>query len=382
MMALSFKGPSTIDRYILKEMIPYFLVGFCFFDLLFIIAKLLDLMDLLIVKHAEFGLVAQLFITILPSIFAITIPLGVLVSVLLVFGRMSSDSEVIAMLSSGVSYWRMIRVPLVTGLAASVFMVVFNDTALPAGNYAFRKAYKEIYVKRPFSQLQEHRFVKIENRVFGIDRIDDKNNLLYNIIIYENDPTTGTRIVTTAEKGSWLKNVKMRDKRGVVYQVMRLQLEKGSVQNYEGKENREFHMRSFATLVITLKMRVTEDVDVERSPRDVPLKQLQSWIKRERQRENRTYMNILLVEYNKKWSIPFSSLAFIILGMGLALLPKKTGIGYGLGMSLGIMFVYYLLLTAGETLGRTGRLLPFVAIWLPNVILAAAGSVLLWRISK
>jgi LPS export ABC transporter permease LptF len=373
-----------VDWYFLKELVPFFLVGFAFFNLIFIINKLLEMMDMLIVKRVDAPTVALLFISMLPFIFAITIPISVLVAVLMAFGRMSSDSEIIALLSSGMSYRSMIKVPIIAGLVVSLFMIWFNDKILPAGNYIFKKTYREIVMKKPFSQLQEHRFVTIDDRVFGIGRIDQKDGTLYDVIIYERDKTTDEMTVTVARRGRWLESQKIRNDKNEVFQVMRLQLENGTVQNYEGAEGeeRQFHARSFERMIVTLSTRVTEDIDVERSARELPLKELSQRIRSARKSGRLARENDLRVEYHKKFAIPFAALAFILVGMGLALLPKKTGVGYGLGMSLAIIFVYYLLLTVGESYGKSGVIHPVAAIWFTDVLLAASGIWILTRISR
>ena len=371
-----------LDSYILKEMIPFFLVGFSFFNLVFIVNKLLDMMDLLIVKKVEAGTVLLLFIYMQPFIWAITIPISVLVSVLMAFGRISSDSELIAFLTAGTSYSRMIRVPLILGISVSLFMILFNDRILPWGNHKFKKLYSEIVMKKPFSQLQEHRFVTIDNRIFGIDKIDQKKGTLEGIIIYERDKTTQSMTVTTAERGRWLTNQKIRNSKNEVFQIMRLELEKGTVQSYENINRKEFHIRYFDKLVITISTKITEDISVERSVREMSIIEVIKKIKETKKQNRNYYMNDLLVEFHKKIAIPFASLAFIVLGVGLALIPKKSGVGYGLGMSIAIIFIYYLFLTVGENYAKTGRITPFIGVWYTNILLTLSGGVILLRISK
>lgn len=366
-------------------MIPFFLVGFCFFDLIFIINRLLEMMDMLIVKHVEIMTVMKLFITMLPFTFAITIPLSMLVAVLMAFGRLSSDSEVIAMLASGTSYWRMLRMPIFAGLIMSLFMVAFNNWVLPAGNTIFKKTYIEVNARKPFSQLQEHRFIKVGDRTIGVDKIDEKNNILENIIIYDEN-SASSMSVTSARRGTWLKNQKVKDKSGKLYQYMRLQLTDGTVQTYERftatTTQPEFQVQTFKKMIIIIKFRLSEDFGIEKSAREMNIPELASEIKKVAKAGNSYNLRELKVELQKKFSIPFASLAFVIFGIPIVLTRKKTGVGFGLGISLIVMVIYYLLLSFGESFGKSGKLDEFVAMWVTNVILSGAGIGILLRLSK
>ena len=341
------------------------------------------MMDMIIVKKVATFTVIKLFIFMLPFTFAITIPMSVLMAVLMGLGRISSDQEFIALLSAGASYWQIIRISLVFGIVMSLGMVAFNNYVLPWGNYNFRKTYyKNVYLKKPFSQLQEHRLIKIDNRTFGVDKIDDKNNILYNLVIYEKDKSTGNLIITSAKQGSWLKNKKVKDKKGSIYQIMQLELRNGSMQTYEGDEDAAFHVQKFKTFIITMKHKITEDVTVGKSAREMNFKELSELIAKTKKNKNFTYLDNLQVEYHKKIALPFASLAFVIIGVALALLPKKTSVGYGLGISLGLIFVYYLFLTIGESMGKSGKMIPFLAMWYSNFIFTIVGAVFLFRMSK
>lgn len=375
----------TIDKYILKEMIPFFLVGFSFFNLIFIINRLLEMMDMLIVKRVEGIIILKLLVTMLPFTFAITVPLSVLVAVLMAFGRLSSESEVIALLSGGTSYTRMLRMPIVAGIVMSLLMVAFNNWVLPVGNSIFKKTYIEVQARKPFSQLQEHRFTKIGTRTIGVDRIDERNNILENIIMYD-DNASGAMTITSARRGTWLKNEKVQDKFGIPYQYMRLELSDGIVQTYERfaatTTEPEFQVQTFRKMVIVIKFRLLDDFGVEKSAREMTIPELSKEIVRLEKQKDTYTLRRMLVEFHKKFSIPFASLAFVLFGIPLVMTRKKTGVGFGLGISLIVMIVYYIFLTVGETFGKNGTMNPFVAMWIANIILSLAGAGILWRISK
>ena len=89
--------------------------------------------------------------------------------------------------------------------------------------------------------------------------------------------------------------------------------------------------------------------------------------------------NVERVEFQRKFAIPFACLVFAALGVPLGIQPTRAVHSRGFSLSLGLIFLYYLLLTFGQNLGERGTLPPIVAVWLPNVVLAIVGAVLLLR---
>jgi lipopolysaccharide export system permease protein len=87
----------------------------------------------------------------------------------------------------------------------------------------------------------------------------------------------------------------------------------------------------------------------------------------------------LAIEINKKFSIPFSTLVFGILGIPLGIRKHRTVKYWGFTIGLAVVITYYLLRLGGEALAETGRLTPFIGAWAPNIILGVAGIWLFMR---
>ena len=85
------------------------------------------------------------------------------------------------------------------------------------------------------------------------------------------------------------------------------------------------------------------------------------------------------VEYWKKFAIPFACLAFGLVGVPLGLIVRRGGRMVGLGVGLGVITLYYVLLTAGEKIARTGALPPFLGAWIPNILTCVMGIILITR---
>lgn len=362
-------------------MVPYFAVGYTFFWLIFMIMRMVDLMELLLIKQVGGMIVFKIFMNMQPFIFATVAPLAILVSILMAFGRLSSDSEVVALMAAGTSHLQLLKAPLLLGILSTIILIWFNDQILPRGNYAYKEVLIEIRNKKPIALLQEKQFVKIENGTISVDRIDARNNKLYGIMIYSRNPSTQNLIVQSALEGQWLQNRTVIDSRKQIYQTMQLELLKGTWHEYDA-DGETFDTRTFDRFIKSFKYRISGDVTVRKQASEMTLRELRAFIKEERQQSNPKILRRLKMDYNKKVSIPFAAFAFIILGVGVALIPKKAGVGYGLGVSLIIMIVYYIFFTVGEFLGKSGTLNPAFAMWYTDIIIALGGAVILYKVTK
>ena len=89
--------PPILDRYIVREMIPPAALGLLVFTFVLLIDQIPRLLAILVARSADLYTILRVFMNLLPSIFAVTIPMAFLLGVLLAFGRMASDSEIVAM---------------------------------------------------------------------------------------------------------------------------------------------------------------------------------------------------------------------------------------------------------------------------------------------
>ncbi|MBN1898686.1 MAG: LptF/LptG family permease [Spirochaetes bacterium] len=366
--------------YIIKEMLPSFFVGLGFFTFIFILNPILRLVDLIIVKHVDFFTVLKLFLFLLPSTIAIVIPMATLVAVLMAFGRLSSDTEVVAMKACGVSYYHIFLPVILFALFMSISGYVFNDSILPWGNYAFKQLYKEIVQKKPLAEIDEHTLTQIGYRKVGIDRIDKKNDIMYGIVIFEEDSTTGGVKTISAKTGKWITSTEKKISQNQMLHVMRLQLNDGIIQQPSVNNLDEFSNIPFKKMIINFTEIIDYFTDVEKGSREKTTKEIMAEIKSTQASGAKPHK--LWVEFHKRFSIPFAALAFVLLGAPLGIISKRSGKSVALGESIVIIILYYLLYTLGESLGREGKLDALLALWIPNVLFSLAGIGYIYRISK
>jgi len=373
-------------RYFFRELFGPFFVGLGFFIFILILNPIIQLIDRLIVKNVPLKEVLLLFLYLIPSTVAIALPMATLIAVLMSYGRMSSDSEVIAMRASGISYLRIFYPAILMSIFISFVGIVFNDTLLPKGNYAFVKLYREIVQRKPLTELNEHTITPVYSRrtkrFIGIDKIDEKNNEMKGIEIYERDDRTGESKTINAESGKWLESIERRNNKGNLILIMRLQLNNGYIQQPSKDNLNEFSNIPFKKFIINFPQRIEYSTkEVSKGPREKTSSEIMQDIKAHYKRSKKR-PHKLWVEYHKRFSIPFAALAFVLIGLPFSIVSGRSGKSISLGVSIIIIFIYYLFYTFGEGIGRSGKLNEIIALWLVNVLFFLAGSFYIYKISK
>jgi lipopolysaccharide export LptBFGC system permease protein LptF len=248
-----------------------------------------------------------------------------------------------------------------------------NDTLLPLSNQLYKSLYTKIIHKKPTVTIEEQVFTKIGKKEIYVHKLDNKKNLMKGIYIYEKIKNEkGERIYRYifAEEGYWKKSHQNLEREKTLI------LRKGTIHQTLEKEEEKYHIMKFNTHDIVFEFKEKESLIPRygKSLREMTSKELKAKIKEYQKRNLNT--NILLIELYKKISIPFACIIFTLIGTPLGLLAKKSGKSIGLGLSILIIFLYYLFLICGETLGNKGIITPFLAMWLPNLILGSLGVTL------
>lgn len=359
----------TLHRYIALELIYPFCMGVFVFTFILIMDKIFALADLIVKYGVSLWTVAKLMLYILPSTFAITIPMGCLVAVIVAFSRLKGDNEITAMKASGVSLLPGLAVALVFGGVLTLAMVGFNNRVLPSANLAYKNLYYDVVSQRASIVIKEHVFVNdFDGYSFRVGGMDPISGELRNITVFVlgRRPEDAVRVIF-AQRGRLITDRATR-------RVM-LKLEDGYLQMVQADNPQVFSRLEFQGNVLDLDINHSlagQNPENLRSAREMSMGEILRLI---RQGGGTTgeNLNTLWVEYYKKISIPFACLAFVLIGAPLGILAPRSGkfIAYFIGVLL--IFIYYIFLSLGETFGSDGRMAPFLSMWLPNLMLTAVG---------
>ncbi|MFH0777092.1 MAG: LptF/LptG family permease [Candidatus Eisenbacteria bacterium] len=175
-----------LQRYVLKEHLLPFLLGFSVVTFLLSMDFLFDYLDLLIGKGIPALIVLQLFMYGLGWMVALSIPCGVLVAVLMTFGRLSQDNEITAMKSNGVNALLVMLPPLFASLVLAALLALFMNFVLPDTNHAFANLLVDISRKRPTAEIRAGVFIgDFEGYSILINKLDDRTGKMSNVTIYD-----------------------------------------------------------------------------------------------------------------------------------------------------------------------------------------------------
>jgi lipopolysaccharide export system permease protein len=184
---VSFRtSPPLLERYVLRESILPFFLGFGLVTFLFILDFLFDFLDLLLAKNVPPLIVLELFLLALGWITALSFPCGVLVAALMTYGRLAQDNEVTAMRSLGVNVARILRGPMGAAVVLAGLLCLFNNYVLPETNHRFANLRLAIHRKSPAAKIEPGIFIKAFDKYdFMVREIDHKTGEMTDITIYD-----------------------------------------------------------------------------------------------------------------------------------------------------------------------------------------------------
>jgi len=350
----------TLFFYFLKEISVPFVLGILAFTLVLLMGRFLKLADLVVSKGVPISDIVRMVIYLIPSFCLVTIPMSFLLALLLAFGRLSADSEITAMKANGISLYGMLPPVLLFAVftyAATTFTTIF---ALPWGNSSFKKLIFDIMETRVTLSLKEKVFNDdFPGIVIYADNYDPQTHTMKGILIHdERDPRQSSTIFA---------------KMGVIYadpiaKILRVELFNGGIHKLLGNNNyRQIEFQDYS-LSVNLSQAPKEYVKDEQ---DLTLNELREEIisKHTTGKMRRD----MIIELHRRFALPFACFVFAMVGVPLGIQNHRSGKAAGFSLSIGVILIYYIILSTGKTLAEKGLCNLAVGIWAPNVILLTAG---------
>lgn len=364
----------VLVRYCLTAIWPPFVVatGTSLF-VLNLLFYLRDFLNYLLVFHAGIVNSFLLLLYIQPGFLILSLPIGFLVSIMIVYGRLSADREVIAVESAGFPISVLIWPVIAAGILFSFFLIFFWDITLPWGNVSFLKLNYKIVNEKSSIILKQRSFIKdFDGYVLYVGEKDENNDILKNVTVQLLDDKGYPYRVIVAKTGKMVQDPKnyhviMNLTDGVMQQI-------GSFKN----ENMdEFFQMGFHTCSLDLSAhRLKGGPGFFGDPRNISIKELARQIAEQKQQKKDTHY--YEVEFYKKFSMPLSALAFAFIGIPLALLTR-AGSFTGPIFAVALVFLYWMFDLLGES--GAGITDPFWAMWLPDIFFITVGVILIYKLN-
>ncbi|MCJ8500745.1 LPS export ABC transporter permease LptF [Desulfatitalea alkaliphila] len=359
-----------VQRYIFKEMLAPFGVSIAFFSFVFIMTQLPQMTNYVVNYRIGLTSLGLMLLYSLPFFLQFILPMAVMIAVLLTFLRMSGDMEIVALKAGGVNIYRLLPPVLVFGLIGAVINAGMAVHGLPMGRKAAKQLLYDVAVAHVDIGLTPRRFIDTyKDVVLYIHEVDTAGRTLRDIFIEDRRSADMSSTVVaprgrlSVDSENMVANLRLFD--GTIHQVG---LEEGRVNEVR-----------FETYDIRLDMDRSMD-GVSRRPQHVEemtMAELRHIITGAEQKDGRYYKALL--EWHKKFSLPAACPALALLGMALGVRARSSKRAYGIGLGLAFFLLYYILLSLGWALGEEGVYPPAIGMWVPNIVSAGIGWILLVR---
>ena len=374
MTLLARLRPPILDRYIIKEVVPPFGLGLLLFSFILLLQQITILMGTLISRDADLATILQVFVKLLPSIFSVTIPMAFLLAILLAFGRLASESEIVALRASGVSPLQLLRPVLVLSAAATLATFYVMALALPAANASYRQIM--------FSLVINKARTAVKPRVFTSDLLPGSRLLLYVKDIPSNTGLWQDVFVHDVQDVRRPAVILARSGRLVIDEAQRsvsLYLVDGVRYTFDRGDHTKDEQLDFQEHLVPLpEDAIFPQISISKGDREMTIVELVAKIRETGARGKLELNRRYRVELQKRFSIPLACLVFGLLGLGLSLGTRKEARSAAFALSVAIILVYYVLIRLGEQAGDTGMLSPVISMWAADVVLGLLAAVLLW----
>jgi LPS export ABC transporter permease LptF len=364
-----------IDRSVSRELVVNVLFAIFVLSLVLVVGNIFrKLLPLLVNHDVPVEYLISFIAYVLPFSLIFTIPWGLLTAILLVFGRLSADNELIALRANGVSVSR-VCIPLAAlALFCTAICLWLNVQVAPAAQEKLRSTIFDLATRNPMA-------------LFGSDQVIDQfpgrkiyvgkkeGNKLENIIVFEMDENALSTRVTYAHSGMLEADLPNRRILMHLYEARYQQRDENSPLDLH-KIRDGINMEE-GTLPISLE-ELYEREKKRPSRSALSIEQLLDQLKSENSRER----SASRTEINKRFSFPFSCVAFALIGvpLGVTAHRRETSIGFAMGLIVAVS--YFLFVIIGDTLRANPKVHPELLVWFPNVLFLVLGAFLFRRLAR
>ncbi|MCC7417211.1 MAG: LptF/LptG family permease [Acidobacteria bacterium] len=360
-----------LDRYLVRQALVPFLIGLVLLAFVLEIPVILDQGEKLIEKGVDWYTVVQVLITLLPSSLSIVIPMALLVGILMALGRMSADREFVALQACGVSVLRLLWPIGVLAIAACAFNAWVTIVALPQANQRFREITFGVVASKAQNDVKPRVFFdQFPNRVLYVrDRATDGR---WQDVFLADSTQPGQTTVYFAREGRLLVDQGKR--------TVQLVLTAAARHTTFAAKPDEYETSTLETVVLNLDAEtVFPRVQILKGAPEMTIAELRADIAAAAARADPAYDQRLMIQ--QKFSLPAACLVLALIGLGLGVSHRKDGKLASFVLGFGVVFVYYIIMWTGRSLAKGGQLPAELGPWLPNILIAVAGTLLLaWRV--
>ena len=351
-----------LDRYIIRKFIGTFFVALLLIIVIVIIFDISEKIDDFVDKEATLhAIIFDYYLNFIPYFINMFSPLFVFITVIFFTSKLAGNSEIIAMLSGGVSFGRLMYPYFLSALFIALMSLSLNLFVIPSANER-RLAFEEHYIKgQKFYNTNRNIHYQIAPGEFVyVESFSTWNNTAYKFTLESIEDShlvsklSAESAAWDSTSGSWrLKNYVIRD-----YTTSRQRI------IAQGKE-----------LDTVIRLTVDDFYRRENTVETLTYNELDELIEMQRMRGD-SMVKYSLIEKHTRFAVPFSAFILTLIGVSLSSKKRRGGIGLNLGVGIALSFSYILFLRFSQMFVITDTLPPWLAMWLPNILYAVIAAVL------
>jgi lipopolysaccharide export system permease protein len=352
-------GLSKLDTYIIKKFLGTFFFSIILILSIAVIFDLTEKLDNFFDNNAPLeAIIFDYYLNFIPFYMNMFTPLFTFISVIFFTSKLASNTEIIAMLASGISFRRIMKPYLISATIISIMSFILGGYIIPPSNEKLLE-FEDAYIKKFKTNYARNIQMEIEPGVIlYIERFEIEQNKGYRFSLEKfEDKILTSRL--TAESITWdsLYHWKITDYLLRNFDGMRESIVKGtSLDTTIMVQPREF----FITAKESAQLNNTQ------------LKEHLDRLKNRGIGSTQAFED----EYYKRFSMPLAAFIMTLMGVSLASRKVRGGIGLHLGIGLALSSIYILFSTLSTSFSVSGAMSPFLAVWLPNFLFLGIGAYL------
>ncbi len=355
-----------LDKYIGREVGSHAILGLAVFTFVFFVPQLVRLMDLVVRHSGGVFTVALIFLCSLTPVLAFTIPMAVLVGVLIGLGRLSADSEIVALHASGISLRRLLRPIGFVAFGCSLGTLVLTFWLSPAAIRTLQRLEERLLLTQAPYAIQPRVFnEQIPHFILYVQDVEAAATQWHGVFLASSGQA-GSTSVTIAEGAQVVADPENNK--------FELHLGSGSTHEYDPREPQHYNVTTFGQSDIPVEISspsvTPKNVAVSSSERSITELLAE---KGPRWRDAR-------VEFHRRIAFPAACLVFALLGVPIGVRPRRGGRAAGLILTLVLIGGYYFLFVTGAHMAQQGSIAPWAGIWAGNIVGLILGLIFLRRI--
>ena len=356
-----------LERYVLSSFLAAFGLAWLILSFVLTVGLLVRIIQL-IIQGLPAHAVGLFMLVGFPGTLTLTIPIALLVSSLLVFSRLSADSEIAAMRACGVNLLSIIKWPAVFAVAMTLLGFYVNHEIVPRSHEVSRNMKSEISVDAGLTLLEPGRIIDDfdDYRLFFQRR---EGNWVYDLLIFDGSDTNGTReiraekaLITTNETDLVLDMYKVRVDPVEIGRPGVAQADRFRQTVPQAMKRREFKRKEKDLRFFELRDRIGE---IRRNAANLPKKAV------------RKNLSIFRTEYHLRFVYALASICFVLVGVPLGIRTQRKESTVGMAVSLAVALSYYVCVILVKSMDKHDAFHPYLLIWLPVAVCLALSAYLI-----